>query len=104
MKNLYKPKTSNNYIIIKRKKQMIKKFEIKSHDGPGRIGKIDGKLTPRLFSKKDLKIAPNEGSAYNIDREIAEFNVKETLRLAKENVDECDIAVIQGSKYIDLRI
>ncbi|MBQ6627258.1 MAG: archaeosine tRNA-ribosyltransferase [Methanobrevibacter sp.] len=84
--------------------QMIKKFEIKSHDGPGRVGKIDGDLTPKLFYKKDLKIAPNEGSAYNIDREIAEFNVKETLRLARENVNECDIAVIQGSKYVDLRI
>ena len=83
---------------------MIKKFEIKSHDGPGRVGKVDGDLTPRLFCKKDLKIAPNEGSAYNIDREIAEFNVKETLRLAKENVDDSDIAVIQGSKYIDLRV
>ena len=83
---------------------MIKKFEIKSHDGPGRIGKIDGELTPKIFFKKDLKIAPSEGSAYNIDREIAEFNVKETLRLARENVDECDTAVIQGSKYIDLRI
>lgn len=83
---------------------MIKKFEIKSHDGPGRIGKIDGELTPKLFFKKDLKIAPNEGSAYNIDREIAEFNVKETLRLARENVNDSDIAIIQGSKYVDLRI
>ncbi len=83
---------------------MIKKFEIKSHDGPGRIGKIDKNLTPKLFYKNQIKIAPNQGSAYNIDREIAEFNVKETLRLAAENVEECDIAVIQGSKYIDLRI
>lgn len=83
---------------------MIKKFEIKSHDGPGRIGKIDEKLTPKLFNKKELKIAPTQGSAYNIDREIAQYNVKETLKLAKENVDTCDIAVIQGSKYIDLRI
>lgn len=89
---------------MNRKETMIKKFEIKSHDGPGRVGKIDGELTPKLFYKKDLKIAPNEGSAYNIDREIAEFNVKETLRLARENVNECDIAVIQGSKYLDLRI
>ena len=83
---------------------MIKKFEIKSHDGPGRIGKIEDELTPKIFFKDELKIAPNEGSAHNVDREIAEFNVKETLRLAKENVDECDVAVIQGSKYIDLRI
>ena len=32
---------------------MIKKFEIKSHDGPGRICKIDGELTPKLFFKDD---------------------------------------------------
>ena len=83
---------------------MIKKFEIKSHDGPGRIGKLDGEMTPRLFFKDELKIAPSEGSAHNIDREIAEFNVSETLRLAEENVDKCDVAVIQGSKYIDLRV
>lgn len=83
---------------------MKKKFEIKSHDGPGRIGKVEGELTPKLFFKKDMKIAPNQGSAYNVDREIAEFNVRETLRLAKENTEECDIAVIQGSKYIDLRV
>lgn len=83
---------------------MIKKFEIKSHDGPGRIGKVDGKPTPKIFYRNEIKIAPNEGSAYNIDREIAEFNVKETLRLAKEYADECDVALIQGSKYVDLRI
>ena len=83
---------------------MIKKFEIKSHDGPGRIGKIDGEPTPKIFFKDELKIAPSEGSAHNIDREIAEFNVAETLRLAEEHVNECDVAVIQGSKYIDLRI
>ena len=83
---------------------MIKKFEIKSHDGPGRIGKIDEKLTPTLFSKNQIKIALSEGSAHNVDIEIAKFNVNETLKLAKKQVDECDIAVIQGSKYIDLRI
>ena len=82
---------------------MIKKFEIKSHDGPGRIGKCDGEKTPKLY-KNDLKICPSEGSAYNIDKEIAQFNVRETLRTAKENVDKYDAAVIQGSKYIDLRI
>ncbi len=86
------------------KKQMIKKFEIKTHDGPGRIGKIEDELTPKIFYKNELKIAPSEGSAHNVDREIAKFNVKETLRLAKENVNSCDVAVIQGSKYVDLRI
>ena len=104
MKNFYMPKKSYIKSRTKKEEKMIKKFEIKSHDGPGRIGKIDGELSPRLFSRNELKIAPSEGSAYNVDREIAEFNVKETLRLAMENVDECDIAVIQGSKYIDLRV
>ena len=74
---------------------MIKKFEIKSHDGPGRIGKIDGKKTPKLFYKDELKISPSQGSAYNIDKEIARFNLKETIKTALENVDECDAAVIQ---------
>ncbi len=83
---------------------MIKKFEIKSHDGPGRIGKIDGKKTPKLFYKDELKISPSQGSAYNIDKEIARFNLKETVKTALENVDECDAAVIQGSKYLNLRI
>ena len=83
---------------------MINKFEIKSHDGPGRIGKLNGEKTPKLFYKIDLKIAPSEGSAYNIEKEIARFNIEETLKLAEENVEKCDATVIQGSKYIDLRI
>lgn len=83
---------------------MIRKYEIKSHDGPGRYGKLDGEKTPKIFYEEDLKIAPSQGSAYNIDKEIAKLNVRETLRLAKENADECDCAVIQGSKYINLRI
>ena len=83
---------------------MIKKFEIKSHDGPGRIGKLDGNKTPKLFYKNDLKISPSEGSAYNIDKEIAKFNLNESIKLARKNVDKCDAAVIQGSKYINLRI
>ena len=83
---------------------MIRKYEIKSHDGPARYGKLDGQKTPKIFYETELKTASCEGSAYNIDKEIAEFNVKETLRLAEENCNECDCAVIQGSKYIDLRI
>ena len=84
--------------------KLIEKFEIKSHDGPGRLGKLNNEATPRLFFKNDIKVAPSEGSAYNVDYEIAQFNVKETIKLARENVDKCNIATIQGSKYIDLRI
>ena len=39
---------------------MINKFEIKSHDGPGRIGKLNGEKTPKLFFKTDLKYLPSK--------------------------------------------
>ena len=83
---------------------MIKKFEIKSHDGPARLGKLNGEITPKLFNLKTMKISPSEGSSYNIDKPIAKLNVKETLKKAEENKDKCEFAVIQGSKYIDLRV
>lgn len=83
---------------------MIKKFEIKSHDGPARLGKFDGNITPQLFKREDMKIAPSSASSYNVDKEIAKLNIRETLKLAREHVDECEYAVIQGSKYIDLRV
>lgn len=81
---------------------MKNKFEIKSHDGPGRLGKCNGDITPKIFNKEDIKIAPSEGSSYNIDKEIAKWNVEKTLELAEN--EEYDIATIQGSKYIDLRV
>lgn len=83
---------------------MINNFEIKSHDGPGRYGKLKGKNTPIIINPNEFKIAPYEGSAYNIDKEIAMWNVDETIKKAKSFVNECSIAVIQGSKYFDLRI
>ena len=46
--------------------KLIEKFEIKSHDGPGRVGKINDAITPKLFFKNDIKIAPYEGSAFNV--------------------------------------
>lgn len=83
---------------------MIKKFEIKSHDGPARLGKLEGSNTPKLFDRKDMNIAPTLGSSYNIDKEIAQLNVRKTLENGRENVEKCDFAVIQGSKYLDLRL
>ena len=79
------------------------KFEIKSHDGPGRYGKLDGKESPVILKESELNIAPDESSAYDIEREIAEWSVNETIKLAKEDENK-EIAVIHGSKYIDLRI
>ncbi len=83
---------------------MKNKFEIKSHDGPARLGKLNNEKTPKIFYTDEIKIAPSEGSSYNAPYEIAKWNVKETLENAEKYKDECDIAVIQGSKYIDLRL
>jgi len=88
---------------------MKTKFEIKDHDGPGRLGKLGKILTPNVFNENDSNtlVAKDESSAYNVDREIAEWSVRKTIELAKEEKEknpDCDIAVIQGSKYTDLRI
>ena len=81
----------------------MKAFEIKGHDGPGRYGKLGDNESPLIINKDDFTIAKDESSAYDVEREIAEWSVKETIRRAEE-VEDKEIAVIQGSKYIDLRI
>ncbi|WP_297981987.1 archaeosine tRNA-ribosyltransferase [uncultured Methanobrevibacter sp.] len=81
----------------------MKQFEIKSHDGPGRYGKLGEEETPLIINRNDFTIAEDESSAYDIEREIAEWSVNETIKLAKESEIK-EIATIQGSKYIDLRI
>ncbi len=88
---------------------MVEKFEIRSHDGPGRLGKLGGIQTPTIFDENKIEnvIAPNEETAYNIEREIAEWGVRRTIEKAKDEKEEnpeASIAVIQGSKYVDLRI
>ncbi|MCC7553789.1 MAG: archaeosine tRNA-ribosyltransferase [Methanobacteriaceae archaeon] len=87
---------------------MIKiKLEIRSHDGPGRFGKLEKEESPLIINKKKYKIAPDEGSSYNIQKEIAERCVIETIKkskLAIESDEDYKIAIIQGSKYLDLRI
>ncbi|OQD59135.1 putative tRNA-ribosyltransferase [Methanobrevibacter arboriphilus JCM 13429 = DSM 1125] len=88
---------------------MVEKFEIKSHDGPGRLGKLGEIQTPAIFDEKEIKniLADDEQTAYNIEREIAEWGVRRTIEKAKNEKNEnpnSRIAVIQGSKYVDLRI
>lgn len=88
---------------------MVEKFEIKSHDGPGRLGNLGEIMTPNIFDENDpnILVAKDEESAYNIEKSIAEWSVKRTIELAKEEKEknpDFNIAVIQGSKYIDLRI
>ncbi|AMK14962.1 archaeosine tRNA-ribosyltransferase [Methanobrevibacter olleyae] len=81
----------------------MKIFEIKSHDGPGRYGKLGDWESPLIINKDDFTIAKDESSAYDVEKEIAERSVNQTIEKAK-TVKDKEIAVIQGSKYIDLRI
>ena len=81
----------------------MKQFEIKSHDGPGRYGKLGDMETPLIINKDDFNIADDESSAYDVEKEIAQWSVNQTIEKAK-SVEDKEIAVIQGSKYIDLRI
>ena len=81
---------------------MNKKFEIKAHDGPGRLGKLEYIETPNIINIDLFKVANDEAVAYNIDKEIATLSVNNTIEKAKDFNGE--IAVVQGSKYIDLRI
>ena len=81
----------------------MKQFEIKSHDGPGRYGKLVELETPAIINRDDFSIADDESSAYDVEKEIAEWSVNQTIEKAKL-VEDKEIAVIQGSKYLDLRI
>jgi len=81
----------------------MNKFEIKNHDGPGRLGKLNDKESPMIISKIDLNISDDESSAYDIEKEIATWSVNQTIAKAK-NSEIKEIATIQGSKYLDLRI
>lgn len=81
---------------------MNKKFEIKAHDGPGRLGKFESIETPNIINTDLFEVANDEAVAYNIEKEIANWSVNSTIKKAKDSKGE--IAVLQGSKYIDLRI
>ena len=81
----------------------MKQFEIKSHDGPGRYGKLGDLETPAIIDMNDFSIADDESSAYDVEKEIAQWSVNQTIEKAKL-VEDKEIAVIQGSKYLDLRI
>lgn len=80
----------------------MKTFEIKSHDGPGRLGKLKDMETPNIIDPAQFKIAESEEVTYNIEKEIAIWSVNQTIKKAKNYSGE--IGVIQGSKYKDLRI
>lgn len=84
-------------------------LEIKVHDGPARLGKLDDLKTPSIIEANSMKLCPDEPMAYNVPLSLAEWSVEQTLEKASKYRDseECSIgtfAVIHGSKYTDLRV
>jgi len=80
----------------------MKKFEIKLHDGPARLGMINGMETPTVIEYEAMDFAPDQPTPYNVPIEIAKWSVEETIKNAKSSKGE--YAVIHGAKYLDLRI
>ncbi len=77
---------------------------VKQHDGPSRLGKFDQLNTPAILKYTDqLEIVKDEPMPYDVPKELAQWSVNRTIELANKSKGE-GIAVIQGSKYIDLRI
>lgn len=84
-------------------------LEIKVHDGPARLGKLDDLKTPSIIEANSMKLCPDEPMAYNVPLSLAEWSVEQTLEKASEYRDseKCSIdtfAVIHGAKYTDLRV
>jgi predicted RNA-binding protein len=77
-------------------------LEISSHDGPGRLGKWNGQQTPLIVNHKNINLIKDQPMPYNVPREMAEWSVEQTLIGAKKSPPE-NMAVIQGSRYLELR-
>ena len=81
------------------------KLEIKGHDGPGRFGKFNNYETPLIINKEEFKIVDDEAVSYDIEKELANWSVNQTIAKAEKVTEKKDkLVVIQGSKYLDLRI
>lgn len=83
---------------------MILMLEITLHDGPARLGKWNDSVTPLIMPRNSAVILEDEPMPYDVPRELAEWAVESTLKKARENEDKSKVAVIQGSKYLDLRL
>lgn len=90
---------------------MVKKdnLEIKTHDGPARLGQLQTITTPTLLDNETITIVQNTIMPLNVAKELAQWSVEETIKKAQEykknNEDISNVfAVIQGSKYSDLRV
>lgn len=78
-------------------------LEITLHDGPARLGKYNGAQTPSTLKPDSLPLLKDEPMPYNVPKALAEWSVNETVKNARQS-GENGIAVIQGSKYPDLRV
>ena len=78
-------------------------LEIKLHDGPARLGKCLNNTTPNLLKFDPEWIIQDEPMPYDVPREMASWSVNNTIDKAQKG-DYGKMAVIQGSKYPDLRI
>ncbi|MBI5681038.1 MAG: archaeosine tRNA-ribosyltransferase [Methanobacterium sp.] len=77
---------------------------VKQHDGPARLGKYEEVITPAIFkSEENLFIIKDEPMPFDVPKELAEWSVKRTIQNASKS-EEKGIAVIHGSKYVDLRV
>lgn len=77
---------------------------VKQHDGPARLGKYEELITPALLkSEENLFIVKDEPMPFDVPKELAEWSVKRTIQNAAKS-EEKGIAVIHGSKYVDLRV
>jgi 7-cyano-7-deazaguanine tRNA-ribosyltransferase len=77
---------------------------VKQHDGPARLGKYEELITPAIFKLEEtLFIVKDEPMPFDVPKELAEWSVKRTIQNAAKS-EETGIAVIHGSKYVDLRV
>lgn len=74
------------------------------HDGPARLGTYADHYTPCILKlDAPLEIIKDEPMPYDVPEILAEFSVENTIKYAMES-NKTGVAVVHGSKYIDLRI
>ncbi len=79
-------------------------IEITLHEGPARLGKYNGVITPEILpSSHNLEIVKDEPMPYDVPEELAKWSVDRTIEFAKNSNGE-GIAVIHGGKYVNLRV
>ncbi len=79
----------------------IASADVKTKRKPIFIGSGSLNVTDAIKINKKNQILPDYHAGLNIPRELAEMSVKETVKFAMKYPDNS--AVIQGSKFIDLR-